>query len=529
MSGPFVYVERDPSGQVLTGLRLIGESGEERYSVPGEASPVQAVTFAAEWLRSRLDAHTGSGIGILCLDPRGSVCSWLDVPSEDDSVVRAAVRQKPSGTWGEWASTPALESMGTVEALVPTAGSSLQPIGVQRNGSTGLAVRKKAETESRRAAVIGVSDLPVKLLLDALDEMRIDIGRVVTFWQAMALAWDPSGERVDSDDPLVSSAKVDTAVVLVEETGRVQWTWSSEGSLVAAGSSLLEEGALSGDDAARNFGAGRLAVDWLAWTAQLGRSPRRVICLIDESQGSPAGVGAFGEAVTGVWPGAAVDLLRVDDPVFSTMTRLSERTPGGKLRRDPAKAGTVNALAGRPGRTHRAMYRWMAGAIALGAVALGIAGYRLRSTSGEAEQQAVKIRNETRALILSELGNQADQMYPEMSLQSMLGEAQQNQSARAAMREVHPVLQAIDDVQFVVGSAMSGVEINRLVVDQPALQLDLITDTTEQAETAQTILNGAMEGFVRWNRGSMRSGANGKTRVSITGYWVDSANQEPGS
>ena len=88
---------------------------------------------------------------------------------------------------------------------------------------------------------------------------------------------------------------------------------------------------------------------------------------------------------------------------------------------------------------------------------------------------------------------------------------------------------AILSASAAVGSAMSGVEINRLVVDQPALQLDLITDTTEQAETAQTILNGAMEGFVRWNRGSMRSGANGKTRVSITGYWVDSANQEPGS
>ncbi len=529
MSGPCVYLERDPSGQVLLGLRLIGDSGEERYSVPEEASAAQAVTFAAEWLRSRLDAHTGTGIGILCLDPRGSVCSWLDVPSEDNSVVRAAVRQKPVGAWGEWSTTPALETAGTVEALVPSTGSSLQPIGVQRNGSAGLAVRKKAETESRRAAVIGVSDLPVKLLLDALDEMRIDVDRVVTFWQAMALAWDPSGERVDSDDPLVSSAVVDTAAVLIEPSGRVQWTWSSEGVLVAAGSSILEEGALSGDDAARTFGAGRLAVDWLAWTAQLGRSPRRVYCLIDESHGSAAGIGAFGEAVTGVWPGAAVDLLRVDDPVYTTMMRLNERTPGGKLRRDLSKAGAVTALAGRPGRTHRSMYRWVAGAIALGAVALAVAGFRLRSTSGEAEKQAVTIRNETHGLILSELGNQADPMYPEMSLQSMLSEAQQRSNARNSLREVYPVLQAIDDVQFVVGSAMSGVEINRLVVDQPALQLDLITDTTEQAETAPTVLNSAMKGFVRWSRGSMRQGAGGKTRVSITGYWADATSQEPGS
>ncbi len=528
MSGPSVYLERDASGQRLLGLRLIGAQGEEHYRVPDEISGAQGVQFAAQWLRSRLDAQEGSSIGLLCLDARGSVCSWVDVPSGEDAVVRAAVRQKPAGAWGDWSSVPALEGAGTVESLLPTSGSSLQPVGAaQSNGQAGLAVRRSAPAQSRRSAVVGVSDLPVRLLLDELDAMRIGVGRVVTFWQAMALAWDPSSERVDSDDPLVSSARVDTAVVLIEPEGRVQWTWSSQGELVAAGSAMLEGDALGENAEGRSFAAGRLAVDWLAWTAQLGRSPRRVICLIDEGTGTSHGAGSFGESVTDIWPGAAVDLLRVDDPVLSTFLRLGERTPGGKLRRDLSKAGQIGALASRPGRTHRSMYRWLAGAVAIGAVALFIAGYKIRVSSGEAETQASVVRNESNALILSKLGDRADPVYPMLSLQSMLDAERQAVSSRASLTEVHSVLQAIDDVQFAMVSGMRGVQLVRLVVDQSSLLLDVESETTQQAETASDLLNNATQG-INWARGSMRPGQSGKTRVSITGYWAPPST-EPGS
>lgn len=531
MTGPSVYVERDASGQVLRGLRLIGAHGaEERYRVPAEAPGVQGVRFAAQWLRSRLEAQEGGGggIGLVCLDPRGAVCSWLDVPGAEDALVRAAVRQKPAGAWGDWASLPALESAGTVEALVPTSGSTLQPLGtLAGNGHSGLALRRASRPEARRSAVLGLSDLPARLLLDELDAMRIGVEQVVTFWQAMALAWDPSGERVESDDPLVSSSPVDTAVVLVEPEGRAQWSWSSQGELLAAGSALLEEGTLGENTRARSFGAGRLAVDWLAWTAQLGRSPRRVICLIDESHGSAHGAGAFGEAITGVWPGASVDLLRVDDPVLSTFVRLTERTPGGKLRRNPARAGSVASLAARPGRTHRAMYRWTALAIVLGAVALAIGGSKLRASGADARRQTEKTRTETNALILSKLGGQADPVYPMLSLQSMLDAQKQARDSLQRLRDVRPALQAIDDIAFYVGS-MPGVQLSRLVVDQPTLLIELETETTEQAEVASDTLNKAMQGFVNWDRGSMRQGAGGKTRVAITGYWAD-GRAEPGS
>lgn len=530
MTGPVVYVERDASGQRLTGLRVVAERGlEERYRVPEEAEVAQAVGFAAQWLRSRLEAQSGAGIGMLCLDPRGSVCSWLDVPSDEAPVVRAAVRQKPAGMWGEWPASAALAGAGTVEALVPAEGSSLQVVGAPKAAASGgLALRRSAPTESRRSAVIGLSDLPVRLLIDELDGLRIGIGRVVTLWQAMALAWDPSAERVDAGgDPLVSSGHAETAVVLVEPSGRVQWVWSSEGVLLAAGSSMLEEGALAGDAKARASGAGRLAVDWLAWTAQLGRSPRRVYCLVDESHGSAEGVGAFGEAVSGVWPGAAVDLMRVEDPVLATLSRLSERTPGGKLRRDPARAGTVAGLSARPGRAHRSMYKWTAGAIAVGALALGALGYQLRGSAAGARAEERKVRSETGALILSELGDRADPVYPQLSLQTMLNETEQAVQARRQLRDVQPVLRAVDDVAFYVGS-MRGVQLTRIVVDQPTLLLELETETTEQAETASETLNRAMQGFVNWSRGTMRPGTGGRTRVSITGYWVDGA-AAPGS
>ena len=182
MRGPAVYVERDPSGQRLVGLRLIGDMQEERYSVPDEAGSLEGVRFAAEWLRARIDATTGGNIGLLCLDPRGAVCSWLDVPGSDASVVRAAVRQKSPGAWGDWSAMPALEAAETVESLVPVGGSSLEPLGnreLAKTGGQGLILgRKKADENdapSTRAAVLAMGDLPVKLLIDALDEMKIEV------------------------------------------------------------------------------------------------------------------------------------------------------------------------------------------------------------------------------------------------------------------------------------------------------------------------------------------------------------------
>ncbi len=526
MRGPTVYLERDPSGQRLIGIRLIGDQEEERYSVPEDATPIEAIRFGAEWIRTRIDAKSGGGIGMLCLDPRGAVCSWLDVPSSEESVIKAAVRQKPSGAWGDWSSMPAMAGSESVESLVPVGASSLEPLGDKpaKPSGQGLVLKSKADASNvhRRAAILAVGDLPVRLMIDALDEMKIEVGQVTSLWHAMASAWDPAAEAKDNADPLASgAAAVDTAIVLIEATGRVQWAWSDTGKLVASGSAMVEQDAFTGDANARTFGSGRLAMDWLAWTAQLGRSPRRVFCLIDTDHGSAGGSGEFGQAISNIWPSAAVDLVPVDDPIVTTFLRLQERTPGGKPKRQVAGSQQISSLAKRPGRAHRGMYRWIAGAIMIGAIGLGVLGYKARASGEEAAKEAATIAATTNSLILSELGENADPGFAVISLQAELDRLRA-EGQNTDVRQAWPVLQAIDDVSFWLAN-MSGVELDSLLLDQTANVLKLEADSTASAEAAPDMLKNAE--LINWDDGVIRTTANA-TRISFTGFWRES--QEEG-
>jgi hypothetical protein len=520
LRGPTVYLERDPSGQRLVGLRLIGDQEEECYSVPEDASPSEAVRFAAEWIRARLDAKSGDGIGMLCLDPRGAVCSWLDVPSSDDSVIKAAVRQKPAGAWGEWTSMPAMAGSDAVESLVPVGAASLEALGDNptKPAGQGLVLKKKKDPTlvNRRAAVLAMGDLPVRLMIDALDEMKIQVGQITSLWHAMASAWDPAAEARDNDDPLVSSAKVDTAIVLVEATGRVQWAWSDEGRLVTSGTAMIEQDAFAGDDKACSFGSGRLAMDWLAWTAQLGRSPRRVFCLIDTEHGSAAGTGAFGQAISKIWPSASVDLVPVEDPIISTFLRLQERTPGGKARRQIPSTQQMSTLANRPGRAHRGMYRWIAAAIMIGAVGLGVLGFKTRASGKDAVREAATISATTNSLILSELGQNADPMFAAMSLQTELDRLRA-EGQNTDFTPIRPVLLALEEISFWLAN-MNGIELSSLTIDQAINLVKLDADSTASAEAAPGMLKNAQ--LINWNDGNIRTTAS-KTIVNIDGFWRD--------
>ncbi len=526
MRGPIVYVERDASGQRLTGLRLIGDQDEERFVVPQDAEAADAPRVCAEWLETRIDASESSHIGLMCLDPRGAVCSWLDMPGSDPSVVRAAVRQKSAGAWGDWPSMPGVETNETVESLVPIGGSSLKPLSAspETGGGSALAIRKKPTGEtgakSRRSAVLALGDLPVRVLLDELDARKIEVLQVTSLWHAIASAWDPAAEQRETDDPLVTTTRMDTAVILIEPGGRAEWAWCDEGKLLAAGSAMLEDGALAGDESARRFASGRLAMDWLAWSAQLGRSPRRVFCLVDDDAERSPSAGAFGEAVAGVWPGASVDLVRAHDPVLSTFLRLRERTAGGKARRRLDGSQQIEDLTSRPGRAHRAMYRWAALVFVLGAVALVILGYKLRTSAGDALREAADTSAETNGLVLSELGEQADPLYPILSLQSAIDRAALERQT-GDIEPVHPVLLALEELS-VFSQYMTGVTITRLVVDQSFLTLTLEADDAEDAESSPLILKNAIYADWRVDRTLQRGG---KTIVTLLGMWRNPEDQ----
>lgn len=160
------------------------------------------------------------------------------------------------------------------------------------------------------------------------------------------------------------------------------------------------------------------------------------------------------------------------------------------------------------------MYRWAALVFVLGAVALVILGYKLRTSAGDALREAADTSAETNGLVLSELGEQADPLYPILSLQSAIDRAALERQT-GDIEPVHPVLLALEELS-VFSQYMTGVTITRLVVDQSFLTLTLEADDAEDAESSPLILKNAIYADWRVDRTLQRGG---KTIVTLLGMW----------
>ena len=528
MNAPTVYLDRDPPGQALLGLRLIGDSDAERWEPDADADPSSVPAMAAAWLRTQVSGR----IGLLCLDLHGAVCSWLDVPSGDATVVRAAARQAPPGMWGDWPAmggggdTPAQAGLdwraASVQTVSPTAAPARSRGGLRLRGSTD----DVGTTPAPRAAALGVSDLPVRLLLDELDRSGVAVDRVASLWHAMATAWDPGAAAETADeDPLASRDESDAAVVLVTEDGRLAWTWSSAGTLLAAGTTRIDHSALAGDPGASTQAAGRISADWLAWTSQLARSPGRVICLADDAIGD--GIAVLGRAIGSSWPGASIDLFRVPDPVGSTLVRLRETTAGGKPTRPLDASARLDELGARPGRSHKAMYRWGATAMIAGAACCVALGIQQRQSAREAITESATLTGAQRDRVREVIPDAPDLTYPALVAGNERDRLRAERQTPSDIQPIPPMLMGVEQIGFVVSS--TGVRLERLELAMGLATVDVTGPTTESVELLPSTLRGGTDLFTWDSNADIRQTA-GRYRTNITGFWLqDRGETEPSS
>ncbi|MEO1511528.1 MAG: hypothetical protein AAFU70_05600, partial [Planctomycetota bacterium] len=445
----------------------------------------------------------------------GAVCNWLDVPSGDAAVVRAAARQAPPGMWGDWPSMGGSETgldwrAASVQTATPVAAAPRQ----------GLQLRKAepaAQKAAPRAAALALSDLPVRLLLDELDRAGVVVERVASLWHTMAAAWDPGASIAASDedsDPLTARNDADAAVVLVNADGRLAWSWSSSGTLLAGGTTRLDPAALAGDPTASAQAAGRLSADWLAWTTQLARAPGQIVCLADDDIGD--GIAVLGRAIGSAWPGGAIDLFRVPDPVGSTLVRLRETTAGGKPTRPLGQNASLSELIARPGRSHKAMYRWGAAALLAGAglcVALGI---QQRGSARDAAVEAASLTGAQRDRVAAVLSNDVDLTYPVLSA---IGERDRLRSERSTPDDLSappPVLAGMEQIGFVVSS--TGVRLERLTLGPGLASLNVSGESTEAVELLPSALRGGTDLF-SWATSPTIRQRTGRYEANISGIW----------
>ena len=489
MSRVFCLLERAASGTALTGLRLCDgrevrslSLAEDSPSGGGVASATEAgLARAAQWIAQQLGPHGPQGVLTLCLDADGGRCQWLSAPSPQVRVVEASVRELAfAGSddggerFGVWAASHGEAGMDlSVQPLTETAGAAA----TAPRGKGASAIETQGERQ--RLAVLAVPDLPARLLIDELDRLGVVVHECISVWHALAGAWDPArakalaaGTLVQDDQAggggaggtLVGAGPV-SACVAVEARGRLLWTWSRDGVLLAGGAMRLRavrQGEASVVEVSRSE-VGRIVSEWLAWSVQLGVAPSRVgvvgpdtvTCAgLENDLPEMLGVAAVARALGAHWPGAVVSAHVEPDPVGAALARLA----GAVVPTGPADAGAAEpsglaGLSARPVRATRRMYAWSAAAVSAVAVLLGALAWKI--DSARARLEAIKeeqgvVRRTALAKVKSLVPSADTAREPINLIRAKIAEMERT---RAAMTPERPLLAAFAQIAAGVDAA----------------------------------------------------------------------------
>ncbi|MDX2146966.1 MAG: hypothetical protein SFZ23_05540 [Planctomycetota bacterium] len=563
-------------------------------------SPLAQVESAAHWITERLGPQRKAGLDVLCLDPEGAVCTWMSTPSTEGSVVALLARQAGAEGEGGGAGSMGLGSSGSgmqgasggsgeathplafyagtasqasVQVLSPDDGREADPerpglggglgggptgrngraasgsagrlAGLLAGGLAGGSQRqaRQADTRPRKRAVVAYADATARALHDALDRRGIGAGRVLSLWHGMALAWDrasSSSRNVAADSPRALA----TVLVLSREGdawARLVWTWSIDGTLLAAGSMRLsrtaQTSARSGPVPVVDHKVGaRLASEWLSWSAQNGCAPARVACIVP-AEAEPGAVVAspmvegldrFGAALTAGWPGATVDVIAHADPLLATLERLA-----GTLERldeedptsrdvDARTGGGLAALSERPTRSTRATYVWVSLALLAMAGLLGWMALRMRSQAAQASLAARETRGAWEDLVSQRLPAALDSIDgPIAALEGEVVKGEKLFKPPEGAQPAPPVLEELDTLSMVFGQ--SGVELVQVDVNPNAVVVQVRVADVEEFETltdALTRISGSwVSGWVTRDVKPVGGTDQKKLTATFVGSW----------
>src|SRR5690606_27123411 len=229
--------------------------------------------------------------------------------------------------------------------------------------------------------------------------------------------------------------------------------------------------------------ASRLVAEWVSWSAQIGAGPERVVLVAPEELGEGLGARHLADVLERAWPDASVDLQTEPDPVLTTLARLQDRRPDGKgAPPDPRRA--VLGLTRRPGRVHRAMYRWAGLALAIGGVALGLVGWRLYGAAAAHREAAADLRaNQARIIaeaapdLVNEFGRVTDPLAP----RTLADRAAAVSRPPPALPRPYPVLEEFEAITLVAGAG--NVELRKVSVGGwgGLAEITAVVESTEQA------------------------------------------------
>jgi hypothetical protein len=547
------YLERASRGGVLRSIRLIGQSSEERWNTgdaPRAAGHASAIEEGAAWVAERLGQTRAAGaLEMVCLVVDGGVCAWVSSPSRDETAVAAVARMGPTRGLDDAGFAAESTGSGGASAITFFAGnpldSSVQALVEEEvedsGGGAGLLAlvkgrKKKSAVVVERLPVLATVDVPARLFIDALDRLGVRVVSACSLWHALAMAWDASsdvaGASAEDTSESESVAATDapaTAIVLIDPIGRLVWSWSRAGKLVAGGSMRLRVGGPTGEGVSYGRAeVARLSTEWLGWSLQTGFSARRVVCVVPDASatGNPQ-ASEFGEALGAAWAGATVDLAVHDDPVGATFARIAKGLEGTAApvgATEPTRGLTT--LAARPGRANRKLWLWSALVMTAASALLGVIAWQWKREAVDLERTAegyrIKWRDEAGkvypdALTLAAAGAGG----PIMSLKTEV-ERRRAELMPVSPEDSMPILQELETISLVVGAGDFTLE--RLDVGSDLVRVVVVVKDTASAEALQMAMRRIEGSHVEWSEQMIDvkgpDGKSGSVRVSFDGTWI---------
>lgn len=460
MTARVAYMIRGDRGVLLRAVRLAGAREDQTWESPAQdaanAGPGE-IALAAGWLRDRLGkSRAGMTLAALCLDAEGAAFTWVSSPTRDRRVVAAVAREVPE--------TGGTHIADAVEFFAPEDGGTfVQPLVAQEADGPSRSIlpglnRAKAQPQAsfiERLAVLAATDSPARLLIDELDALGVGVEGVISVWHVLARTWDPSAGAHETGDAPISAP---TTAVLVADPrqSRLLWAWGQAGTLLAGGS--LRVGRVGGEEQPWTIGtdqAARLATDWLAWAAQLGRAPSRIICVLPEAHEESSA--RFARALGAAWSDASVDVVTHDDPMGATLRRYAEILEGtpAPTSTDTSPAHGLSDLTLRRGREHRRMYVWTAAALCVAAGMITLIGVGLRRQGEraltEAAQWDVAWRDRVKTT-LPDLILQRPGVSPLTLLRTELENRERRMRRPEKAEPAMPILSELETLSFVIGN-----------------------------------------------------------------------------
>lgn len=523
MSVRLCYLERIQRGGLLRAARIIGHGVDLRW--PEATTPVvDSVDAALPWIdrgaefvQEHLSNTRSAGrLEALVLDVDGAMCSWVTGLGSDHQAVAAAARMG-SVSDHHLADSPGSESASvtpvtyfasdevdsTIQPLgqpaddVPSAPSSGEGGGVAILSRLKKSGSKTSSAPVGRRGILAACELPGRLFVDALDRRGVEVGRAITLWHALAQAWDPSSKLSPSGSGSTGLTSANACAVLLIDAGneanvedkdaappRLVWAWSRRGELLAGGSMRLAHvrGESGSEITLGKEEASRLAAEWLAWSMQLGISPRRVVCVFPENTRENDSARAFGTALGAAWNGAMIDAVVTRDPIGDTLERLAlalESTSEKLIETTPGAA--LVELSSRPGGAHRSMYKWIAIAVLAASVVMGVVAWQAKRSAERISESSMVWYEKGMTAAKDALGTSP--IDPMQSLRDEVRLRERELIPPSRVVPAKPILEELETVSMVI----SHEDLTLETLDLSSATLVRITITAKDIKTLEAV------------------------------------------